>query len=603
MVSALLSACDSTLEIPSFGDELAAAPELESGLPAGVSMDDGGLSPVSPASPVTESDDQLDEAPNTVFSPAATDINDNLSLYTQDGYAQNSVIRIDLVTHTQPGICIEGDQSGCTFADVLADTNSQDEFKVEIPVHYSADDYADDGLLNNAQLRQRGGGTRAAEQKSFRVKIDDVDQLWRGERHLQLNKHPFDSSRIRNKLSFDLMSTVPHLPSFRTQFVNLWIDDGPGPVNQGLYTHVERGDRRYLQRRGLDTDARLYKANFFRFRPSDVGSLRIDDDGEPLDQKVFERVLEIKNGENHRPLLKMLAGLHDPDVSFQSVMDRHFNANNVLSWIAVNLLLGQQDVSRHNFFLYNPSGSERFYFLPWDYDMAFMEHRMPANELSNEALQVRLGYGYAAIHENIFLNQYYRQPGAHKKIVAAVDEIRSTFLDDARIRDHVAQLAEVSSPFASVLPDIAFNEFHGPSSYRLAEKVALNHEAIHTRFGIPLPPSLDDPVYEAQAAQWRFDWSAAHDVTGNQLTYELQISSGPEFRANQITLRAEGIDAIEGRGTFVIADEQLPAGSYYVRLFARSVIAPQTLWQVADNDDVVVDGVILRGVVRFDVPD
>jgi len=64
---------------------------------------------------------------------------------------------------------------------------------------------------------------------------------------------------MRNKLAFDLMSMVPHLPSIRTQFVNLWIDDGEGPVDYGLFTHVEFAGKEYLVNRGLNDDNRLYK--------------------------------------------------------------------------------------------------------------------------------------------------------------------------------------------------------------------------------------------------------------------------------------------------------------------------------------------------------
>ena len=127
---------------------------------------------------------------------------------------------------TTPGTCTADDESGCTLADVLADVDKTDDLTVDIPIHVSGDDFPDDGSVSNAELRLRGGGSRFAPQKSFRIKLDSKEVLWRNERYFQLNKHPFDRSRIRNKLAMDVMSKIPNLPSMRTQFVNLWIDDG-----------------------------------------------------------------------------------------------------------------------------------------------------------------------------------------------------------------------------------------------------------------------------------------------------------------------------------------------------------------------------------------
>ena len=107
----------------------------------------------------------------------------------------------DIKTVTTPGVCTIDDESGCTLADVIADINATDAFTVDIPIHFTGDEYPEDGLVTNAELLQRGGFTRLAPQKSFRIKLDSKTVLWRNERRLQLNKMPYDTSRMRNKLS------------------------------------------------------------------------------------------------------------------------------------------------------------------------------------------------------------------------------------------------------------------------------------------------------------------------------------------------------------------------------------------------------------------
>jgi len=178
------------------------------------------------------------------------------AFYDADGYDTVDVIRIDVQTQTTKGICTIDDQSGCTLDDVKADIDPDDDFKVEIAVKVQGTDLPDDGSAANATLRQRGGTSRSFPQKSFRIKLDSKKNLWRNERRLQLNKHPNERARIRNKLSFDLMQELPNLPSLRTQFVNLWIDDGAGPEDYGLFTHVE-----FVVERTLHPDAGVRYAN------------------------------------------------------------------------------------------------------------------------------------------------------------------------------------------------------------------------------------------------------------------------------------------------------------------------------------------------------
>jgi len=51
---------------------------------------------------------------------------------------------------------------------------------------------------------------------------------------------------------------MPHFPSLRTQFVNLWIDNGLGSEDFGLYTHTEFIGKEYVQNRGMAKDDNLY---------------------------------------------------------------------------------------------------------------------------------------------------------------------------------------------------------------------------------------------------------------------------------------------------------------------------------------------------------
>lgn len=523
-------------------------------------------------------------------------------VYTRDGYAPVNVIRVDLRTVISPGPCNADDETGCTLADVMADIDKFDDHKVDIEVHFKSDDFPDDGTLSNASLRLRGGGSRFAPQKSFRIKLDSKEVLWREERHLQLNKHPFESSRFRNKLAMDVMSDIPALPSMRTQFVNLWIDDGEGPEDYGLFTHVERVNQYFLRKRGWNEDDNIYKAEFFRFAKTDMHNLMVDEDGKPLDKDLFKSTLDIENGKDHRALVAMMTALHNPNRSYQSVLDQYFDRDNVMAWVATNILVHQKDAVRHNFILYNPTGTEKFYFVPWDYDEAMGTWREPPNDLSNDSLRLRLEYGYAVAARNTFLENYYRQPGIHTQILAAVDNLRQNYVTDEAMAAKANLYTSLVAPFERRAPDSVHNpEFTTNSALTRTRAPGENAEALRSRFGVLMAPILDTP--ERHGSQWSFTWTPATDVTGaaGSISYRLQLATSPTFEADNIVVDIDAIDDATNLVQQSVNAAQLPTGEYFTRLIATPANQPERFWQVSGNK-LYFNNNTFYGVLRFTTP-
>ncbi|MGQ7846483.1 CotH kinase family protein [Granulosicoccus sp. 3-233] len=551
-----------------------------------------------------------DEPPDTpdplspLNPPQAADSNiaEPADLYVRDGYDPIDVIRVDLRTATTEGVCTADDLSGCTLDDVMEDVDKNDDLTVDIAVHFQSDDFPDDGQIANAELRMRGSGSRFGAQKSLRIKLDSKEDLWRGERHLQLNKHPFESSRIRNKLAMDLMSQVPDLPSIRSQFVNLWIDDGEGPVDYGLFTHVERGSDYYLAQRGWGDDGNLYKAEDFRFDSSDLEDIRVDADGEPLNDARFASVLSIENGDDHRALESMLSAMHDPDRSFQSVLDEYFDDDNVMAWVSFNILVHQADITRHNFFLYNPANTRKFYFIPWDYDEAMGLWRDPPNDLKNDSLRQRVEFGYAVAARNSFLENFYRLPGIHERIVQATEQLRQTVLTEEVMTERVNGYLQRVAPYQKREPDSLHNpDFSLYLSEKLISAPGENLEALRTRFRVLMAPLLLEP--QAMGGQWLFSWKPAHDVTATSgdIHYRLQVATTPLYEEGEIVVDVQDIaDSVEMVSQHVDA-ALLPAGEYYARVIATPENEPDKYWQVSGNK-LHIDRSTYYGSLQFRVP-
>lgn len=502
--------------------------------------------------------------------------------YSQDGYETLNVIRVDVKTFTQSGNCSRDDLNGCTLDDVNKDTNNKDNLTVDIPVGVKAIDFASDLESPNAIMRQRGKSVRRAPQKSYRIKIDSKKLLWRKERRLQLNKHPYDASRIRNKLAFDLMQSIPHLGSLRTQFVNLWIDDGAGPEDYGLFTHVEHVGKEYVRNRGINEKDNIYKAEYFQFSADLLKHLAVDSEGQPLNLNNFETRLEIKRGNNHKAVYSMVKAVSDYELSFEDVLARFFDVDNVLAWVTTNLLLLQKDAVRQNFYLHNPANTEKFYFLPWDYDRSFEPEFIPDNSFNTYHLIRRLSYGYARGAYSVFLDRFYRMEGIHEVIMGTADKLRAGSLSDANIDRLADSLTTLVAPFTEKMPDAPISEAQKLDSRVFSLLVGQAYQQLKWQFATPLPPTLQEPIVDTDNVI--LSWRAACDVTASgPLTYDLHISSRADFDASVPEYKLLDIDDLRPVNRSVISRSLLPPGKLYVRLVARSSMNPSRDWQIASN--------------------
>ncbi len=227
-------------------------------------------------------------------------------------------------------------------------------------------------LSGNATMNVRGRTSTGYPQKSYRISLFDGAGLWRGQKAIALNKHPADVTRIRNMLYFRLLEDVPSIPSLRTQFVHLWVRDltAEDPVDEfvdyGLFTQVELPNNRYLRNHGLSVNGNLYKANMCEmYRYPDNLKLAADPGYDP---DLFGEVLEPKTGDDHAKLLRMLDAVNDYSLPAEELLGKYFDEDNLTSYLAFNLLMGNPDSNAQNYLLYSPIDSERWYYLCWDGD-------------------------------------------------------------------------------------------------------------------------------------------------------------------------------------------------------------------------------------------
>jgi len=490
-----------------------------------------------------------------------------------------------------------------TLDDVNRDTDSSDLCTPEIKVNVQADDYLN-GTDYNAKMRVRGDTSRASPQKSYRVKLGSTSPCassmavpcWRGETTLQLNKHPWDLTRIRNKLAMDLMKDLPYMSSLRTQFVHLTYNSGSGTNDYGLFTHVEKLGREFLLNRGWDPNSNVYKAEDFYFAPDPRLVVNADGTAGP----DFEAALSVENQApkpDHTALMAMLESLDDKSVDFATTFNRHFNRNNYLTWFAVNILLGNRDTINRNFGLIQPPGSQTFYFVPWDYDDSLGSEDQP-DQIAENRFPDDWALGIGGWWASPLHRRFLQQPGGLSLLVTAVDEIRSAYLTPQKLLALLVRYKPVVQPIVTRTPDLDGLATWKNSALTKAEQweqefdrlgsvMDTNYQRFLTRLQNPMPF-----WQTASVGEGRLDlaWDQSVDLQNDLVSYAVTIAASPDLVAG-----------IVYTGTTSARRLTLPAptsGTYFMKVVATDSTGHAT----NAFDRLEIGKTTYLGVLQFEVP-
>ena len=145
-------------------------------------------------------------------------------------------------------------------------------FAEENPIFTTAQVYYNDLQWYNVGVRFKGNSSLAFSWRngvwkmSFKLDFDEFEdefpeisnQRFYGFNQLNLKNNFDDESQLREKVASDIFRESG-LASPRTQFYEVYIDHGPGPIYFGLYTMVEEPDDTLLASQFNNDGGNLYK--------------------------------------------------------------------------------------------------------------------------------------------------------------------------------------------------------------------------------------------------------------------------------------------------------------------------------------------------------
>ncbi len=439
----------------------------------------------------------------------------------------------------------------------------------------------------NATIRVRGNSSRGASYKSYKVKLEEEAGTFLGQKNLNINKHAGDVSKISTKLQTDLLAHMDDIASYRTYYMRLWIRDASLPeeeqefVYYGLYTEIEQPNKTYLETRGLSSNAVMYKASDFSFALNDA--LRNVDDP-AYSEEEFETVLSIREGSNHEKLLAMLADVNDPARDFGEIFETYFDEDNYLTWLAFNLLMGNEDIINHNYIIYSPENALSWYFIPWDFDGAlrFGEYRSSFSQ--PDSLR-----GIQTLNTGILHRRYFRLEGSIEKLDDKMRELLDTVVTQERVDGLIDSYKPVLEKTMPLYPDIDLLDMSPaeliPYIDGMYDGILDNYDAFRRALEYPAPMFVSMPEVRSDGTI-RFAWDASYSYQGRPITYNVRVYEDP--RMQDLVFEQTGIEQTE-----CISAQSLPEGTYYLKVTAvDSQGNEQFSLEHVDGDNLFVFGLL-----------
>jgi len=236
--------------------------------------------------------------------------------------------------------------------------------------------------LPNIGLRMRGQFSlrESGDKKPWKIDTDAyVDgQEYHNLRQLMLLNNVGDPSMLKEKLAYEMMRFAG-LPASHVAYVELWIDivDDAAPSNYwGVYTLVERVDRKYLGNRfgAGSKDGNLYKASHAQRGPMDLiyYGEKIKDYPTQNGQVAYGKMNNEAEADYSDiiALCRTIDGTqYGSEQEFTQALEDVLNIDAFLRYMAVVTILDNWDTypyTGNNYYLFNNPLSGRFEWIPWD---------------------------------------------------------------------------------------------------------------------------------------------------------------------------------------------------------------------------------------------
>lgn len=326
--------------------------------------------------------------------------------------------------------------------------NPESKHQVSVDVNIFGERLEDVGFRMRGQFSLRESGAK----KPWKFDIDAYiyDQEFHNLRQLMLLNNIGDPSLLNETLAYEMMYAAG-LPASHTAFVELWIDitdDSLPSAFWGVYTMVERVDRKYLGNRfGAESKGgNLYKASHAQRGPMDL--IYYGDRIEDYPTQNGQYAYGMMNNEEEADysdiinLCRVLDGtVYASDEEFMQALEAEFNMDAFLRYLAVITILDNWDsypYTGNNYFLFHDPLSGIFEWIPWDLSWGGNPYA-PVFERTSPGLLER-----APLSDKVMETERYRS-----KYAAYIDLLLRNWFNSGNLTDLVQKYHSMLVPYIS----------------------------------------------------------------------------------------------------------------------------------------------------------
>jgi len=225
-----------------------------------------------------------------------------------------------------------------------------------------------DEVIEDVGIRLRGGNfTRGATRKSWKLDINDFapGRDFYGLESINLNGDHNDPTMLRRAMAHEFLWRMG-LPTSRTHYAALYVNG----EFISMTLHTEHVDDEFVDNWYGNKNGNLYKC-VFKQSPADLVFIESEDYGNVGGGLTYEEKRNFPDTD-YTDIQDFIRFINfGTGAEFREDLERYIGVDNVLRYLASNVALGSWDdywYGSNNYYLYWNLDTERFEFIPYDYD-------------------------------------------------------------------------------------------------------------------------------------------------------------------------------------------------------------------------------------------
>ncbi|OFX23246.1 MAG: hypothetical protein A2033_04165 [Bacteroidetes bacterium GWA2_31_9] len=412
--------------------------------------------------------------------------------------------------------------------------NFKEDTYIPITISYGSD------TIKNAKLRVRGDTSREDQKKSLKIKLSNPFTKG-GKKIINLNAEYSDKSYIRQFVSSLIMHETG-VACFSAQYVKVYMNG----KYYGLYLEIENIDNDFLKRYDLDKNANLYKAK------KDGACLSIYDNYD-LWEKKTNTDMDIQD-------LKQLVGMLDTisDKFFYDFLQNNFEYDNVISIVAVNMLVQNASTYYHNYYMYHDIyGNGKWQIFPWDIDKSLSYYSWKPYvfyETTNKWLS-----------DNVLIEKMLINDKVRKDLLDKVSNIGETVFNSNKLNPIINKLQEILEDAVAKDNTDQIENIEKWKEALQREKDFISNQVNYIKNQLTTFPKCFQVmrINETQISPPVLRWNPSQSLTGKNISYTVYYGTDYLFENKGVTTIIENVV-----DTFFVIPKTIGLGKYFWKIIA-----------------------------------